>query len=377
MAGGIVMLDPRIKTLAHNLINYSCELKKGEKVFIEIIGMELPLVKELIRETYLVGAIPLVSIKNNEVNRELYMGCTEEQLKMMAKYEAARMSDVDAYIGVRSGNNASEMSDVPTEKMELYMKHLWQEVHGKIRVPKTKWVVLRYPSPSMAQLAEMSTESFENHYFNVCNLDYSKMSKAMDALVELMNKTNDVKIIGKGTDLSFSIAGLNSIKCDGKLNIPDGEVYTAPVKDSVNGVITYNTPSEYHGFTYQNVRLEFKDGKIIKAESNDNKRINKIFDTDEGARYVGEFAIGVNPYITKAMNDTLFDEKIAGSFHFTPGSCYDDCYNGNKSAVHWDLVCIQTPEYDGGEIYFDGVMIRKDGLFVLPELLALNPENLK
>ena len=371
------MLDPRIKTLAHNLINYSCELKKGEKVFIEIIGMELPLVKELIRETYLVGAIPLVSIKNNEVNRELYMGCTEEQLKMMAKYEAARMSDVDAYIGVRSGNNASEMSDVPTEKMELYMKHLWQEVHGKIRVPKTKWVVLRYPSPSMAQLAEMSTESFENHYFNVCNLDYSKMSKAMDALVELMNKTNDVKIIGKGTDLSFSIAGLNSIKCDGKLNIPDGEVYTAPVKDSVNGVITYNTPSEYHGFTYQNVRLEFKDGKIIKAESNDNKRINKIFDTDEGARYVGEFAIGVNPYITKAMNDTLFDEKIAGSFHFTPGSCYDDCYNGNKSAVHWDLVCIQTPEYDGGEIYFDGVMIRKDGLFVLPELLALNPENLK
>lgn len=371
------MLDPRIKALAHNLINYSCELKKGEKVFIEIIGMELSLVKELIRETYLVGAIPLVSIKNNEVNRELYMGCTEEQLKMMAKYEAARMSDVDAYIGVRSGNNASQMSDVPTEKMELYMKHLWQEVHGKIRVPKTKWVVLRYPSPSMAQLAEMSTESFENHYFNVCNLDYSKMSKAMDALVELMNKTNDVKIIGKGTDLSFSIAGLNSIKCDGKLNIPDGEVYTAPVKDSVNGVITYNTPSEYHGFTYQNVRLEFKDGKIIKAESNDNKRINKIFDTDEGARYVGEFAIGVNPYITKAMNDTLFDEKIAGSFHFTPGSCYDDCYNGNKSAVHWDLVCIQTPEYDGGEIYFDGVMIRKDGLFVLPELLALNPENLK
>lgn len=371
------MVDPRVKTLAHNLINYSCELKKGEKVFIENIGLELPLVKELIREAYAVGAIPLVSIKDNEINRVLYMDCTVEQMQMMAKYEAARMSDVDAYIGIRSGRNASETADVPTEKMELYMKHFWEVVHGKIRVPKTKWVVLRYPSPSMAQLAEMSTESFEDYYFNVCNLDYSKMSKAMDPLVELMNKTDKVRITGKGTDLTFSIKGLNAIKCDGKLNIPDGEVYTAPVKDSVNGYVTYNTPSEYHGFTYQNVRLEFKDGRIIKAESNDNERITKVFDTDAGARYVGEFAIGVNPYITKAMNDTLFDEKIAGSFHFTPGSSYDDCDNGNKSAVHWDLVCIQTPEYGGGEMYFDDVLIRKDGLFVLPELYGLNPENLK
>lgn len=371
------MTDPRIKTLAHNLINYSCELKQGEKIFIENIGLEPPLLKELIRETYKAGAIPLVSIKDNEVNRVLLSECTEEQLKMMAKYESARMSDVDAYIGLRSGQNASELSDVPADRMELYMKHLWQEVHGKIRVPKTKWVVLRYPSPSMAQLAGMSTEAFEDYYFNVCNLDYSKMSKAMDPLVELMDRTDKVRITGKGTDLSFSIKGLRTIKCDGKMNIPDGEVYTAPVKDSVNGVITYNTPSEYNGFTYQNVRLTFRDGRIIQAEANDSERINKVLDTDEGARFIGEFAIGVNPYITRAMNDTLFDEKIAGSFHFTPGSSYEDCFNGNKSAIHWDLVCIQTPEYGGGEMYFDDVLIRKDGRFVLPELELLNPENLK
>ncbi|MGI6527532.1 MAG: aminopeptidase [Caldicoprobacterales bacterium] len=371
------MTDPRVKTLAHNLINYSCELKQGEKIFIENIGLEPPLLKELIREAYKVGAIPLVSIKDNEINRVLYAQCTKEQMEMMAKYEAARMSDVDAYIGLRSGQNASELSDVPADRMELYMKHFWQEVHGKIRVPKTRWVVLRYPSPSMAQLAGMSTEAFEDHYFNVCNLDYSKMSKAMDPLVELLNRTDRVRITGKGTDLSFSIKGLGAIKCDGKLNIPDGEVYTAPVKDSVNGVITYNTSSEYNGFTYQNVRLTFQDGKIVQAEANDNERINKVFDTDEGARYVGEFAIGVNPFITKAMNDTLFDEKIAGSFHFTPGSCYEDCDNGNQSAIHWDLVCIQTPEYGGGEMYFDDVLVRKDGRFVLPELEALNPENLK
>jgi len=371
------LVDPRVKKLARNLIRYSCDLQKGEKVLIEAIGLETPLVKELIREAYKAGAIPLVSIKDNEVTRALLMKCTVEQLEMMAGYEAARMSDVDAYIGIRASSNNSELSDVPTEKMNLYMKYVWEKVHGQIRVPKTKWVVLRYPNPSMAQLAGMSTEAFTDHYFNVCNLDYSKMSRAMDPLVELMNKTDRVRIVGKGTDLFFSIAGLKAIKCDGKLNIPDGEIYTAPVKDSVNGVIAFNTPSQYHGFTFRDVKLEFSNGKIVKAEANDPERVNRILDTDEGARYVGEFAIGVNPYITRAMNDTLFDEKIAGSFHFTPGSCYDECDNGNKSAVHWDLVCIQTPEYGGGEIYFDDILVRKDGLFVLPELEALNPENLK
>ncbi len=371
------MVDPRVKKLAVNLINYSCGLKKDEKVLIEAVGLETPLVKELIREAYRAGAIPLVTIKDNEVNRVLFMDCSVEQLEMMARYEGARMADMDAYIGVRSGGNSSELADVPAEKMQLYMKYVWEKVHGRIRVPDTKWVVLRYPSPSMAQLAGMSTEAFADHYFNVCNLDYAKMSRAMDPLVELMNRTDRVRIVGMGTDLSFSIAGLNAVKCDGRLNIPDGEVYTAPVKDSVKGVITYNTPSVYHGFTFRDIRLEFAKGKIVKAEANDSERMNRIFDSDEGARYVGEFALGVNPYITSAINDTLFDEKIAGSFHFTPGSCYDDSDNGNKSSVHWDLVCIQTPEYGGGEIYFDDVLIRKDGLFVLPELAALNPENLK
>lgn len=371
------MVDPRVKKLASNLINYSCDLEKGEKVLVENVGLEAPLVKELIREVYRVGAIPLVTIKDSGVNRALYMECTVEQLEMMARYEGARLKEMDAYIGIRSGSNSSELSDVPAGKMQLYMKHLWEKVHGRIRVPDTKWVVLRYPHPSMAQSAGMSTEAFEDHYFRVCNLDYSKMSRAMDPLVELMNRTDKVRITGKGTDLGFSIAGLSAVKCDGKLNIPDGEIYTAPVKDSVNGVITYNTTSEYHGFTFRDIRLEFEKGKIIKAGSNDPERMNKILDSDEGARYVGEFAIGVNPHITSAINDTLFDEKIAGSFHFTPGSCYDDSDNGNKSAVHWDLVCIQTPEYGGGEIYFDDVLIRKDGLFVLPELEGLNPENLK
>lgn len=228
----------------------------------------------------------------------------------------------------------------------------------------------------MAQLANMPTEHFEDFYFRVCNLDYQKMSKAMDSLVKIMERTDKVRIVAKDTDLSFSIKGLPAIKCDGKMNIPDGEVFTAPVKTSVNGVITYNTPAVYQGVTFENIRLEFKNGKIINATCNNTERINQILDTDEGARFVGEFAIGVNPFIETPMKDTLFDEKIKGSIHFTPGSCYDECDNGNKSAIHWDLVLIQRPEYGGGEIWFDDVLVRKDGLFVIDELKCLNPENL-
>jgi aminopeptidase len=229
----------------------------------------------------------------------------------------------------------------------------------------------------MAQLANTSLEAFENFYFDVCNLDYKKMSNAMDALVNLMQKTDIVRLKGIGTDLTFSIKGIPAIKCAGEMNIPDGEVFTAPVKDSVNGKITYNTPAIYQGFTFENICFEFKNGKIINATSNDTQRLNKILDTDEGSRYIGEFSFGVNPYITKPMKDGLFDEKISGSIHLTPGSCYDEAPNGNKSSIHWDLVYIQTPEYGGGEIYFDDKLIRKDGKFVVDELLPLNPENLK
>lgn len=371
------MKDPRIETLANNLINYSIRLQKGEKVLIENFGIQKELVIALVKEAYEAGGYPFVSLKDHQVDRALMMGGSEEQYHMIADFEAEVMKKMDAYIGLRSGNNINELADVPDEKMKLQGQTVGQKVHREIRVPKTRWVVLRYPTSSMAQLAKMSTEQFEDFYFDVCNLDYSKMDKAMDPLVELMNKTDKVRLTGKGTDLTFSIKDIPAIKCSGQMNIPDGEVYTAPVRDSVNGQITYNTPSPYNGFTFENVQLTFKAGKIIEATANDAERINKIFDTDEGARFVGEFAIGVNPYILHPMQDILFDEKIDGSFHFTPGQAYDDAYNGNKSNIHWDMVMIQRPEYGGGEIYFDDVLIRKDGRFVLPELEALNSENLK
>lgn len=371
------MRDPRFKKLAENLIRYSTKLQPGEKILIEVIGLEIPLAKELISEAYAVGGVPFLSVKDRILQRELLKGATAEQIQMMARYEVERMKEMDAYIGIRAGENITQWSDIPGEKMGLYMEFYNKPIHSEIRVPKTKWCVLRYPNHAMAQSANMSSEAFEDFYFDVCTMDYAKMSKAMDPAVELINNTKHVRIVGPGTELEFSIEGMPAVKCDGHLNIPDGEIFTAPVKNTVNGTIAYNVPAVYNGYTYENIRLEFKDGKIIKAEANDTERINQVFNIDEGARYVGEFALGVNPFILKPMKDTLFDEKIAGSFHFTPGSTYDECDNGNRSAIHWDLVCIQRPEYGGGEMYFDGRLVRKDGIFVIKELEALNPENLK
>ncbi len=371
------MKDIRIEKLAKGLINYSCSLKKGEKVLIEAKGIDYMLVNALVKEAYAVGAYPFVEIYDNRVSRELLLGQTEEHAKLKAKYDAFRMQEMDAYIGIRGGENCNELSDVPENNMKIESEYYSHPVHHEIRVKKTKWVVLRYPNQGMAQQAGMSTDAFEDFYFKVCNLDYSKMDRAMDALKKRLDKADKVRITAKGTDLSFSIKGIGSKKCSGERNIPDGEIYTAPVKDSVNGVITYNTPSVEQGFKFENVSLTFKDGKIKNATANDTEKVNAIFNTDEGARYVGEFALGVNPYIVKPMGDILFDEKISGSIHFTPGCCYDDCYNGNVSAIHWDLVLIQTKEYGGGEIYLDGELIRKDGLFIPDDLVCLNPENLK
>ena len=369
-------MDSRISKLAKLLVNFSVKLQKGEKVLIDFEGMEVrPLIKEIIKETYAVGAYPYVTYRDSSINRALMLGACEEQLELQNKHTLAQMMDMDAYIAIRGNENTAELSDVPDDKMVLWSRVLDPTL--RYRVDHTRWVVLRYPNNAMAQNANQSIEAFEDFYFDVCTLDYQKMNDAMTPLVELMNRTDKVRLLGPGTDLTFSIKDIPAIKCAGTCNIPDGEVYTAPVRESMNGYISYNTQSLEMGFTYENIRFEIENGKIVKATANDNEKINKLLDTDEGARYFGEFAIGVNPYVSSPMKDTLFDEKIDGSFHLTPGACYEDCPNGNHSAVHWDLVMIQRPEWGGGEIWFDDVLVRKDGRFVIPELFCLNPENLK
>lgn len=375
--GKIKMKDIRIEKLAHNLLTYSIDLKENDNILIEVLGEDgIPLAKELMRQTEQMKARPYFNIVNYELLRIMLENATEEQIKLYGKHDEARMKDMDAYIGIRATSNTSELSKIDSKIMNMYNKYYTVPVHFEERVKRTKWCILRYPNNSMAQMSKMTLEEFEDFYFNVCNLDYSKMSKAMDNLKDLMNKTDKVHIVGPGTDLTFSIKGIPAEKYMGTFNIPDGEVASAPVKESVNGFITYNTETTYNGYTFNNIRFEFENGKIVKATANNTEMINKILDTDDGARYIGEFAFGLNPYVERPIGDTLFDEKIKGSFHFTPGDALEESDNGNRSSIHWDIVNIQRKEYGGGEIYFDDILIRKDGIFVLPELQALNPENL-
>ena len=373
------MKDSRFTTLARLLVSHSVEVQPGEKVLIEAFDIPTAFTVELIRAVHAAGGLPLVATYQAEVTRALLQTATEAQIDFLAGVDLARMTGMQGYIGVRGSHNIAEMSDVPQDRMSLYEKHYGKIVHSEMRVKKTKWVVLRWPHPSMAQAAGISTEAFEDFYFNVCaGVDYAKMARAMEPLKDLMDKTDRVRITGVGTGLSFSKKDIATIPCAGERNIPDGEIFTCPVRDSVNGTITYNCETLYRGTVFNGISLTFKDGKIVEAHAGgDTAKLNEILDSDEGARYIGEWSLAFNPYILKPMKDILFDEKIAGSFHLTPGQAYEEADNGNHSQIHWDMVCIQRPEYGGGEIYFDDVLIRKDGLFTLPELSGLNPDALK
>lgn len=369
------MQDPRFKKLSEVLVRYSTKVKKGDKVFIDVSSVPDAFVVSLVREVQKAGGIPLVEVRHPVISRVVLSGMTEAQAKFVVQHELSRMKQVQAYIAVRGTDNMYEHADVPKDKMEMYSKIL--RPLTDYRVNHTRWVVLRWPNSSMAQASGMSTEAFEDFYFNVCTMNYHKMGREMAKLQKRMRRANRVRLEGPGdTDLRFSIKGIAAIPCAGELNIPDGEVFTAPVKESVEGVIHFNAPTSYNGTRFENIRLVFKKGKIVEASGSNQEKLNAILNTDAGARYVGEFAIGVNPYILEPMGDILFDEKIAGSIHFTPGQAYEIADNGNRSAVHWDMVLIQRKEYGGGEIWFDDELIRKNGLFVPKDLQGLNPKNL-
>ena len=364
------MHDLRFDKLAKLLVEYSTRLKRNEKVLIEAFDVPDEMAIALIRATRKAGAIPFLQVQRAKIGRELALRASDRQLNLAAQHELARMKKMDAYIALRGSNNITELSDVPMKQMQLIMKKM-RPVQDQ-RVKKTKWVVLRWPTSSMAQLAAMSTEAFEDFYFEVCTLDYRKFQPGMKALKALMEKTDRVEIKGPGTDLRFSVKGIPAVMCGGDRNIPDGEVFTCPIKNSVEGHVTFNAPSIYQGIGFDGIRLEFREGKIVEATSNQTEKLNKILDSDPGARYIGEFSLGFNPRVLQPMRDILFDEKIAGSFHFTPGQAYEEADNGNRSQVHWDMVCIQRPDYGGGEIYFDGKLIRRDGEFLPKQLRSLN-----
>ena len=372
------MMDPRIERLAATLIQHSVKLQQGEHILIE--GFDVPdaAIVALVREARRVGGHPHVAIRHSRIQRALVESADDEAFSVWAENDLTRMEKMNAYLGLRGSDNISEMSGAPEDRIKAYTKIYARPVHFEERVKNTRWCILRWPSPSMAQLAEMSTDAFEEFFFKVCTLDYGRMARATEALKERMNRADQVHILGPGdTDLRFSIKDIPAVPCCGEMNIPDGECFTAPVRDSIQGVMHYNTPTIYQGESFNNVRLEFLDGKIVDATADQGgDKLDAVFDTDEGARYVGEFSIAYNPYIKEAMRDILFDEKIDGSMHFTPGQAYEEADNGNRSEIHWDMVLIQRPEYGGGTISFDGEVIRRDGLFVIDDLVGLNPDAL-
>lgn len=371
------MNDPRWEALADILLNHSMRAVAGDNILIECFDLDddtLP--RLLVRKAQRKGARVLVSLRSNRLLRELVREASAEQMQLWGEIDLNRMTKIDCYIALRGTRNINEMSDVPTEKLELYNTHYQKPVHFERRLGHTRWCVLRLPGPSMAQQAGMSTEAFESYYFDVCTLDYGRLARSIEPLAQRMEKAKDVHITGPDTDLRFSIDGIPVVRCAGLRNIPDGEAFTAPVRDSVEGHVRFNTPTIYLGSSFDGVRLVFKQGKIVDAtcSGGDPKRLRQIFDADEGASYIGEWSIGCNPRILHPMRDILFDEKIAGSFHLTPGNAYETADNGNRSRIHWDLVQIQRPEYGGGQIAFDGVPIRIDGRFVPDELRVLDAE---
>ena len=373
-------VDERITKLAENILKNSVQLKKGEKIYIEAFSASTKdLFNEFIRLATKMGATPFYFYNDNAFVKSFVTNCSEAQMKQYAEFHAGLMDQVDCYIGLRGYDDLFALAGIPASKMKMFNNIFYNQVHFDRRIPKTRWCVLRYPNDTMAATAKMPREKLEDFYFDCALVDYKKMGKAMMPLKKLMDKTNKVHIKGPNTDLTFSIKDLKAVVCDGRVNIPDGEVYTAPVRTSINGHIQFNTDTLYNGIFYSHVYLEFKDGKIIKAESRaNNDQLQKQIDLDEGSRYMGEFAMGVNPYIRKEMLDILFDEKIACSLHMAIGNSYsDETFNGNRSGIHWDLVLIQDKAHGGGEIWFDDKLIRKDGIFVVKELLNLNPDKLK
>lgn len=369
------MMDPRYAKLARLLVEYSTALRRGDRVLLDLIEVPDEFGVTLIRAVRTVGAVPVVEVRHTRITREIMRQTDTRHATLLRDLELYRMKRMQAYIAVRGAHNANEGADVPADRLALFTRTLRPVLDRRIN--HTRWVVLRWPTPSMAQAAGMSTEAFEDFFFRVCTLDYRKMARAMAPLVRRMQRADRVHLKGPGTDLTFSIKGIGARPCCGLRNLPDGEVFTCPTLKSANGVIQFNTPSLYAGTRFEQVRLELRDGRIVKATGSNEQRLNQILDTDRGARYIGEFSLGFNPHIREPMGDTLFDEKIAGSLHFTPGQAYAECGNGNKSAIHWDLVLIQRPEYGGGEVWFDGELIRRDGRFIPADLQGLNPERLR
>lgn len=356
---GRKMGDLRLSKLVDVLMNRSLEVKEGQTVIIRAEELARPLINEFYKAAIKKGANAYMHLIIPEQKKTFIESATEAQIQAECEFYHEIYKKCDAILCIEAPYNMKYMTSVDPEKTMKYNKAMNSIVRT---ITDKKWVISNYPTHAFAQEAEMSLEEYEDFLYDAVLVDYEKMDKDMDKITELFDKADEIRIKGKETDLTFSIKGRLGTKCSGQNNIPDGEVFYAPLETSVNGHIYYEFPPMRYGVQVDGVRLEFKDGKIVSAKADRNEDfLNKMLDTDEGSRYIGEFGIGLNYGIKKFIKNILFDEKIGGTIHLAAGYACDIHGEGNKSALHWDMI---KELRDCGEIYADGRLVQKNGVFI-------------
>lgn len=364
----------KIDKVVELLVTHSCNVQRGESVVVECIDIPEFAKKRILDKISSLGAIPILIVKSQAALVEHAKYFTEEDYKVLAEKELSVMKRAKHFMGFKVPDASSGFSDVPSHKIKNLLTHFIKPVHYQYRNKNLNWAYFRFPTSGMARKAGMDDIAFEDYYYSAAFIDYAKLEHAMLPLEALLATTKNIRIKGPGkTDIQFQLSNYGVCKSICRNNVPDGEIFTAPVKDSLRGTIEFNVNSFYYGSFFTNVTLEFQNGKVVKAFANNTKRLNELLDVDEGARYIGEFALGLNENIRKPINDILFDEKMIGSLHFALGNAYPVADNGNKSSIHWDMILDQNKDAGGGSIYFDNKLVRHDGFFVLPELALLNP----
>jgi len=366
-----MMYSDNDKALAKKILEYSVELQPGENVMLQLVGLNgIGLLRAMVEVARSMQAHPFIDIVDTEIQRLLLTSGDLAFWERQASVDQLPlMKQMDAYVGIRASQNIYEQADVSGAANKAYAKGLLDPVHFQERVNNTRWCIMRYPSEAFAMNAKMPTSRFIDFFYQSCLLDYNRLAEAMKPLEERLRTTREIHLQGNGTDIRFSVEGQNWIPCTGKRNIPDGELFSSPILDSVNGHIRY-APSVYQGKPFEFVELHVENGVVVNFDSSNNAALEEILATDQGASRFGEFSFGTNPVIEQPMYDILFDEKIYGSNHLTLGNDYEIAPNGNHSNIHWDLVCI------GPDVYLDGKLVRKGRLFVDEELAVLNPDNL-
>ncbi|MGA5691437.1 aminopeptidase [Cytobacillus pseudoceanisediminis] len=365
------MIVKEMKILAKKMVSHSLGIKNGQKVYIDVLGRPSSFVEYLVRSIYEEGGKPFVKETDFSSYRALIEGGDKVHFEQLANYEVSKINAMDAYISIRADENIYELSNIDEKKYQVFLENYIFPIQMAM-ASLDKWLLIKWPTAGMAQLAKMNTNSFNELFFKSCTFDYKKMAEKVKPLKERLENADQVRIVSPNTDLRFSIKGMSSFVCDGRYNLPDGEIFTAPILDSVNGKIKFNVPASLMGMNFDDINLEFENGQIIHASCNNMGQLLKLIEKDRGSKQIGEFGIGLNTNIKHTTNSLIFDEKMSGSIHLALGQAYEMADNGNKSSIHLDMVLNQSLEQGGGELYFDNELIRKDGLFVPSDLVDLN-----